>query len=283
MTKNVLQEIKAKKNEFSNQQIKIAAYLIDNYERIPFLTATQMAKEIGVSQPSVIRFAQLIGFPKFFLFLESFQALLEAQLTSKDRLSLSLETRESFDNGNFGIISKEIRTLNQMVKTFPLEQFNQLVEKICQSNMVFILGSRGSASLAHFLGYFLGKVKSNICIIQNGSSIEYDKFIGSGEKDLLLALAFPRYPRETLDMTGYCSKKGIFTAGITDKIDSPLAGKVDLPLVIPITFSTIFDSYCSVLCLFNMIVTEVGRNNKQESESLSEEFEALARARNIFF
>jgi len=283
VTQNILQEIKAGKNEFSNQQIKIAAYLIDNYERIPFLTATQMAKEIGVSQPTVIRFAQFMGFPKFFMFLEAFQNLLKAQLTSKDRLSLSFETTESFNNDNFGIISKEIRTLNQMVKTFPLEQFNQLVEKICKSKKVFVLGSRGSASLAHFLGYFLGKVKSNVNIVINGSSIEYDKFIGSGGKDLLISLAFPRYPNETIEMTQYCSKRGIFTAGITDKIDSPLAGLVDLSIIIPITFSAIFDSYSAVLCLFNMIVTEVGRKNKQESEVLSEEFEALARTQNIFF
>jgi DNA-binding MurR/RpiR family transcriptional regulator len=279
---NILQKIKARKGEFSHQQIKIAAYLIDNYERVPFLTATQLGKEIGVSQPTVIRFAQFMGFPKFFMFLEAFQDQLQAQLTSKDRLSLSLEPMELLNNGDFGIILKDIRTLNQMVKTFPLDQFNLLVEKICKSNKVFIVGIRGSASLAQHLGYFLSKVKSNIFVVQNGSSIEYDKFIGAGESDLLIAIAFPRYPKETIDITQYCRKNRIYLSGITDKIDSPLAGLVDLPLVIPITFSTIFDSYCSVFCLFNMIVTKVGRTNSCESEFLSEEFEALARARNIF-
>jgi DNA-binding MurR/RpiR family transcriptional regulator len=280
--KNILQEIKASKSKFSHQQIKIAAYLIDNYEKVPFLTATQLGKEIGVSQPTVIRFAQFMGYPKFFMFIEAFQDLLKAKLTSKDRLNLSLETAESFENGDFGIISKEIRTLNQLVKTFPQEQFQQLIKKICSSNKVFIVGTRGSASLAHHFAYFLGKVKRNVIVGANGSTSDYDRLIDFGNRALVLAIAFPRYPRETIEMIRFCSQQDIFTAGITDKIDSPLADLVDLPIIIPITFSTIFDSYCSAFCLFNMIVTEVGRANKRESEFLSEEFEMLARERRIF-
>ncbi len=70
--------------------------------------------------------------------------------------------------------------------------------------------------------------------------------------------------------------------GITDKKESPLAKISDLGVIIPVTFSTIFDSYSSVLCLINMIVSEVGHMNRAESEIIAKEFEELAREQKTF-
>jgi len=72
---------------------------------------------------------------------------------------------------------------------------------------------------------------------------------------LVIAIAFPRYPRETIDIIRFCHARGINVSGITDKLESPLADLSKLLIIIPITFSTIFDSYASAFCLFNMIVT----------------------------
>ncbi|UCF85403.1 MAG: SIS domain-containing protein, partial [Desulfobacteraceae bacterium] len=94
--------------------------------------------------------------------------------------------------------------------------------------------------------------------------------------------AFPRYPRETIDIVRFCNKRGASVLGITDKIDSPLASLSEFYILVPVTFSTIFDSYCSAFCLFNMIVTEVGRANKFESAALFREFEQLVRELKIF-
>ena len=59
---NIIQLIKARISQYSPKQTRIASYLLDNYQKVAFLTATQLAKEIGVSQPTVIRFTQYIGF-----------------------------------------------------------------------------------------------------------------------------------------------------------------------------------------------------------------------------
>ena len=62
---NILQLIKSRKDRCSPKQARIASYLIENYEKAAFLTATQLAKEIGVSQPTVIRFSQFLGYSNY--------------------------------------------------------------------------------------------------------------------------------------------------------------------------------------------------------------------------
>lgn len=279
---NVLQLIKQRQGEFSNQHAKIADYVVGNYEKAAFLSATHLAHEIGVSQPTVIRFSQFLGFPQYALFLEAIQDLLKEELTSTQRLKLSLGRQNSGGEPEFDTISKEINTLGLLAKSFPHQAFKQLVEQICRLHRVYIVGTRGSSSLAQFFGYFLSKVKQSVMPIPHGGTRAYDKLLDLSEQDLVIAIAFPRYPRETIEIARYCRDRGAHLVAITDKMDSPLAKLSNHALVIPITFSTIFDSYCSVMCLFNMIVTAVGRTNRIESEELSKRFEALAKEVNIF-
>lgn len=281
-TQNVIQLIKEKRGEFSRQQLKIATYLIENYKNAGFITATQVAKEVGVSQPTVIRFAQFLGFPQYNLFVEAFRKILNEELTSTERLNLSLKDGEASSGSSLNIISREMQTLEQMSKEFPEKQFYSLVQQICDSDRVFIIGTRGSSSLAQYFAYFLAKVKSNVRAVTNGSSDSYDHFIPADEDDLAIPIAFPRYPRETVELAAYCKNKEIKTTGISDKLDSPLGQAVSQLLVIPITFSTLFDSYSSAICLFGSIVTEVGRQNRDESETLSQAFETLAGETKIF-
>lgn len=279
---NILQLIKEHHGKFSPQQAKIAAYLMINFEKAAFMTATQLAGKIGVSQPTVIRFSQFLGFSQYSAFIEKIQALLKAKLTSIDRLRLSIGKIGTGSEAEFDIISREICTLDLLASTFPHKPFKDLVDQICRSDKTIIVGTRGSASLAQYFAYFLGKVKRNVTAISSGETKVYDQLLDFNKNDLLIAIAFPRYPRETLEIIRFCRKRSGVLYGITDKIDSPLAELTDVSLIIPITFSTIFDSYCSALCLFNMIVTGVGRSNHKESESLAKEFEDLAKTVRIF-
>jgi DNA-binding MurR/RpiR family transcriptional regulator len=279
---NIFQLIKSRKDQYSPKQTKVASYLIENYEKAAFLTATQLAREIGVSQPTVIRFAQFLGFSNYSMFTEAFQDLLKANLTSTDRLNLSLRKANSMNKGNFDIISREIRTFKLLANSFPQSEFQRLVERICNSNEIYIVGTRGSASLSQYFAYFLGKIKKKVYPVTSGSTGEYERLITLQTRDLVIAIAFPRYPRETIEIIRFCHDRGIKVAGITDKLESPLADLSELLIIIPITFSTIFDSYSSAFCLFNMIVTEVGRVNRNESEKLIREFETLAQHIKIF-
>lgn len=279
---NILQRIKEHRGRFSKQHAKIAAYLMDNYEKAAFMSATQLAREVGVSQPTVIRFSQFLGFSQYSAFIERIQALLKERLTSTERLRLSLGKNSKKNNSEFDIIVREICTLDLLVKSFPSQPFENLVEQICRSHQVFIVGTRGSAALAQYFSYFLGKVKRNVSAVTSGETAVYDRLLSFLEKDLLIAIAFPRYPRETLDIVRFCRKREGAICGITDRIDSPLVELSDISITIPVTFSTIFDSYCSALCLFNMIVTRVGKSNREESETLAKEFEELAKSVGIF-
>jgi DNA-binding MurR/RpiR family transcriptional regulator len=281
--RNVLEVIRESLDRLSPQQSKIAHFLLNNHHKVAFLTGTHLARKIGVSQPTMIRFAQTLGFPKYHLFAEAFQDLLKAELTSADRYNISLSSAPAADPDSTGIIARDIRTLTALARNFPRKNFDDSVELVCRSRNVVSVGTRGSAFLALYLGYFLGKVKRNVSAVTSGSTTDYDRLLNLTGDDLVVAIAFPRYPIETLNLAAFCRERGVKVIAITDRMDSPLAPLAALSMVVPITFTTIFDSYCSVLCLLNMLVTGVGRGNQPEAEVLFKEFENLAQMLKVFF
>ena len=63
-------------------QRRIAQYLIEHITEAAFLTITDLAERVGVSQPSVTRFAAAVGFSGYPALRESLQAIALSTLGS---------------------------------------------------------------------------------------------------------------------------------------------------------------------------------------------------------
>jgi len=281
-SQNILEIIDSFTAQATPQQLKIAAYLLDNHQKAALLSVTQLAKEIEVSQPSLTRFAQAIGFFKYRQFQEAFQELLMAELSNAGRFTLGLDIKRSRHYGPSNIINREIESLTDFSHNFPQKEFDQAVAKVCDSDQVYIMGTRESASMAESLGYYLKKVKKNIFTVTTGSTTDYDCLNQLKNTDLVVAISFYRYGRETIEMVQFCHDRDISLVAITDDPVSPMAPLAEITIYIPVTHGPIFDSYCSAFCLFNMIATKIGRINKAESTILFDKFEELASKINIF-
>ena len=62
MTKNILHTIQRDLGSFSKGQKRIAAFILENFDRAAFLTASKLGQEVGVSESTVVRFAAELGY-----------------------------------------------------------------------------------------------------------------------------------------------------------------------------------------------------------------------------
>ena len=61
----LLDHIRMEQGELPAAQRLVAAYVVENYRKIPFLSITELSREIGVSEYTVIKFCKHFGFEKF--------------------------------------------------------------------------------------------------------------------------------------------------------------------------------------------------------------------------
>ena len=62
MAKSVLHTIESNMKTFSKGQKKIAAYILENYDKAAFMTASKLGSLVGVSESTVVRFASELGY-----------------------------------------------------------------------------------------------------------------------------------------------------------------------------------------------------------------------------
>ena len=67
-TYDTISRINEKFNKMSKSHKKLATFVIDHYEQAAFMTAAKMAKTVGISEATVVRFAYALeyeGYPEF--------------------------------------------------------------------------------------------------------------------------------------------------------------------------------------------------------------------------
>ena len=58
---DLLNRIRQEQSAFSAAQRQVAAYVLEHYHRIPFLSISALAEQIGVSNNTVIKFCNQLG------------------------------------------------------------------------------------------------------------------------------------------------------------------------------------------------------------------------------
>lgn len=281
--KDLFRSIQSQASNFSRGHRQVADYILTHYQKAAFMTASQLSKTLGLSEPTVVRFAQSLGYTGYAEFIRDLEKIVRSELTAIDRFELSVQAGRKRLQGPQEVILKEIQTLRNLWGSFPTEEFFKVVNEIQISQYIFIIGLRGSAHLAHYFCYFLRKVKRPVWMLTTGSTTDFDELIDVNSRTLVISISFPRYPKTTVDLTRYAKQRGARIVSITDSLLSPIAKLSDITLVVPVGLITLFDSYSALLCLINALVTEVGRRNTNRTRQLLDEFERLVKEHSIYY
>lgn len=130
------------------------------------------------------------------------------------------------------------------------------------------MGLRGSHAIAYLLYYFLGRVRKNCELLEDGSNLT-NQLINYGGKDLLVGISFPRYSRQTLEILKYGKKEGCKIMAITDTPISPIGQVADFTLLAQPKSATYFNSFTSAVTLVNCLVSGVSLKSKRSLETLN--------------
>ena len=74
---------------FSKGQRRIARYMIEHYEQAAYMTAARIGAEVGVSESTVVRFANELGFEGYPELQRGLQDLIRNRLTSFQRMEVA--------------------------------------------------------------------------------------------------------------------------------------------------------------------------------------------------
>ncbi|MGB4314683.1 MAG: MurR/RpiR family transcriptional regulator, partial [bacterium] len=154
VSEDLLQRIKVKYSDLSTAQKSIAQFLLENYEKAAFLTAGQLGTLVGVSESTVVRFANTLGYRGYPHLQRELQEQLKRELTTVSRLRQSPGKLKG-PSLLHQVLENDIENLRRTMEEVSPEVFDRVVEEIGKASHIFIIGNRSAHCLALFLAMYL--------------------------------------------------------------------------------------------------------------------------------
>ncbi|MBA2811063.1 MurR/RpiR family transcriptional regulator [Streptomyces sp. KM273126] len=261
-------------------QRRIAQYLIEHITEAAFLSITDLAERVGVSQPSVTRFAAAVGFSGYPALREKLQAIALSALGSTPAT-----TAEKRSNELQAAVDAEIANLENMRRDFAdPDQVIEVGRALSRSTPLTVLGLRISGSLAEYFAYAARRIHPDVRLVTRGGSVAYDALLQSREAGgtWLLAFSMPRHGQETLTALRVAHSAGLKVALITDLALGPVADEADAVFTTGTGSRLVFDSYAAPVLMSAALLQAMTDADPERTQARLEEYEQIAEQHQFF-
>lgn len=260
---DLMRTIQIKFQRLSKGQKLIAEFILKHYDKAAFMTAAKLGISVGVSESTVVRFANELGFSGYPKLQKSLQELIKNKLTTVQRIELSNDY-VSEETALKGVLKSDIENIRATLEKINHNTFEEVVNSIFNARKIFIIGLRSSTALAEFLGFYLNLILDNVNVIGYGISDIFEQMLNVSEKDLVIGIGFPRYAVRTIEALNFAQGRGSKVVAITDSLLSPLAARADYTLIAQSNMASFVDSLVAPLSVINALIISVGLREKEK-------------------
>ena len=246
---------------------RIAEAVITEPTLLAFATVSDLADRIGTSRPSIVRFANKLGFDGYASLQAVGRRRVEDALTRpRDRIRRDLSDRPT-----------ELDKLAAGVETAAgiaaRGEIWAIAERVAAAGSVWIVSGENSLAGAYALRSGLSMIRPRVHLV-DGHSVGRN-LIDAGQDDLGIAIDFYRYRRSSVAVTRTWAEHGIPIVAITDSPLSPLAAAAEVLCILSVPAVGPFDSSVPAVVVAELVVAAVAVINRAEAQDRIDRLEAL--------
>lgn len=261
---DTISRINERFNKMSKSHKKLATFVIDHYEQVAFMTAAKLAKAVGVSEATVVRFAYALdydGYPEF-------QAALAEWVKNKLNSIQTIGAKYGKSTQSeilTSVLSADIEKIEDTIEHVDPQAFEAAVDIILNAKHVYIIGLRSCKPLAEFLRFYLSMIRGDVYLLESTSTSEtFEQMLRINEKDCIIGISFPRYSMRTLKAMEMANDRNAKVITITDTIHSPMCLYSSCNLMARSDMVSIVDSLVAPLSLMNALVVALCLKKPEE-------------------
>ncbi len=267
--------------DFSKGQKLIGEFIINNYDKAAFMTAATLGNTVNVSESTVVRFANHLGFNGYKDLQNELQNLVKDKFTTVERLSMT-EKYPKDKSPLKAIMDKDRENIKKTIDEIDEESFKQALSLILKSRRVYIVGQRTSSFLASYLGFYFKFLIDTSIVVSAGPQDVFEQLLLANDEDVIIGISYPRYSKRTIEALDFAREKKCKIISITDSLISPAAKYSDITLIASSEMSSIVDSLVAPMSLINALIVSVAMERKEEVGSTFEELENIWKKYNVY-
>jgi DNA-binding MurR/RpiR family transcriptional regulator len=243
------------------QQRLIADYLLEHLQAVSFLSVPELSRRVGVSEATVVRFAQRIGYAGFSELKMDLVELLQNRLGSVEEAP----DPELGDDVLRSVAELEASNIMRTVEGLERETFKAIAEAIFQADHTFTFGMGVSALLAQLAAYTLTQVGVRATPLSTHFSTPREQLIALQRGDLLLVFSFPPYSRQSLDLLTEAREREMTRIAVSDRLTAPAAGLAQWLIPVKTDNMMFTNAVAAITVLFNAIAVEIATSHQSHA------------------
>lgn len=264
----------------SKGQKQIASFILDNYDKAAFITASKMGRIVGVSESTVVRFAYTMGYDGYPELQKSLQELIRNKLTSVQRIKLTSDMNQN--DVLKSVLKADMANIRATIDSIDNVTFNRVVDALFAARKIYIIGIRSSSTLAQLLAHYLGMMLDDVVLVGSSIGDVYESLIRITDEDLCIGISFPRYSTRTIDSLKFAKSKDAHIVAITDSTFSPIAEVAQDALIAKSDMASFADSLVAPLSLINAIIVACSLRRKEDVYARFSQLESLWGSQKIY-
>jgi DNA-binding MurR/RpiR family transcriptional regulator len=238
---------------------KIADFILTSHQRAAFMSASRLAKHLGVDVATVTRFAQQIGYEGY---VELIREIQETVLEEMARARAPVTDRFEAADSPFALtLWRDWANLEKTIQNIDSEDAEQAIAAIGAARRIYVVSEGVGAGLAQAMASYLSMSKPDVLALSQGA---FDMSMALKEmtaEDLVIGIGFTNYSYAATRALELAQKLGAKTVGVIGQADCPIGPVAEILFACSATEEGYLPSPTSVAAIvFSLAYSYLGRD-----------------------
>jgi DNA-binding MurR/RpiR family transcriptional regulator len=205
---------------------KIADFILTSHQRAAFMSASRMAKHLGVDVATVTRFSQQIGYEGY---IELSREIQETVLEEMRQVRAPVQDKVEAAEGLFAeTLWRDWANLEKTIQNMSLQDADRAMAALRRARRIYVVSEGVGAGLARAMASYLRMSKAQVFVLSEGVFDLALSLKEIGAEDVIVGIGFTNYAFSATRALELGRKKGATTLGVIAQPDCPIGGESDI-------------------------------------------------------
>ena len=243
----------------------VARVILTDYPMSGLDSIASLASKASVSPPTVLRLVAKLGFAGW----PQFQAALREEVAQRLASPLEMYDQRRGTTPLHDEVHAEgifIRALETSFARLKVDVVDEAVRALTDpKSRIHVIGGRFSTALGVYFATHLQMLRPHVSAVSEIPIHRSNALLDMGRNDVVVALDFRRYQRDTIDFGVAAAQMGARIILLTDPWLSPLVNSAKTVITVETTSPSPFDSFVSAMGVLELLIHRISESVGDDS------------------
>ncbi|NLJ80707.1 MAG: MurR/RpiR family transcriptional regulator [Firmicutes bacterium] len=270
-------------DKLTPSQRRLAEYIYQNPYEVALMASSQIAAHLEVSEATVVRFAQALGFKGYASLRESLKKRLIKEVKSSERVATMVREKRDQAGTLHEIVSQNIFHLNRLLENVSEDALEKATACLNDADQIFVYGEGAPGSLTYHIDFWLSRLGCRVKATRQTGRRFYDYVFDLQKGDVALIMAFRSANSEAFALLEIMKERQGQSILITDLINSRMHGLATHILMVQRGRMDVFRSLGPLAALIDALILGLMRLKGDQAVDKLKDLDSIRHRYGVLF